>query len=72
MPSRTLSIVDQLKGQVMRVPNLDPVFARWNSAVNPHLWELEELVNDRIEKWIPDEKLRLKVKKIDVPLITAT
>ncbi|XXG95157.1 hypothetical protein Hte_001417 [Hypoxylon texense] len=55
-----------LRGQVLRIPDLRPIYAKWASGLNPHCDELRTFVDDNIDRYVKDEKTRIKTKAIDL------
>ncbi len=60
-----------LKGKLLRVPDLHPVFAQWPAGISPHLPEVRRNVNQVVEQFVHDEEARNKIYKTDVSLMIA-
>lgn len=74
MPSTTPVdlITDQLKGQTLRLPNLFGFYSQWPNQISPHYEQLRQTIEAKIDEWIPDEHVRRKARKVDLPMFSAT
>jgi len=74
MPSTTPVdlITDQLKGQTLRLPNLFGFYSQWPNQISPHYEQLRQTIEVKIDEWIPDEHVRRKARKVDLPIFSAT
>ncbi|KAM7189240.1 Isoprenoid synthase domain containing protein [Naviculisporaceae sp. PSN 640] len=61
----------QLKGQTLRLPNLSEFYSQWPNRISPHYEDLRQIIDDKINEWIPDERVRIKAHKIDLPFFCA-
>ncbi len=72
----TLTTVDkvarELKGQSLHLPSLFDFYSRWPNEVSPHHAQLRETMEVKIQEWIPDEPVRCKARKVNLPLFSAT
>ncbi len=70
MPSQTIvQSPKALQGQILHIPDLLSIFAHWPSGLSPHLQQVRETLQDKLDQWIVDGKLLLKIQKIDIPLM---
>ncbi|KAK3693084.1 isoprenoid synthase domain-containing protein [Podospora appendiculata] len=67
-----VNIAAQLKGQVLRCPDLTPSFSQWPSGVSPHYKQLEATVERRIREWIPDQQIARSARNLDLAYFVAT
>ena len=65
-------ITDQLKGQTLRLPNLVEFYSQWPNQTSPHYEELRQTIESKIDEWISDEHVRLKARKVNLPMFSAT
>lgn len=64
-------VTRQLRGQTLRLPNLLGFYSQWPSHISPHYEELRQTIETKIDEWISDEHVRVKARKIDIPLFCA-
>ena len=62
---------DALRGQQLRIPNLQAAFAAWKQGVNPLYERVRHAVDERLEGLIADERVLAKVKAADIGLFAA-
>lgn len=65
-------ITDQLKGQTLRLPNLFGFYSQWPNQTSPHYEELRQTIESKIDEWISDEHVRIKARKVNLPMFCAT
>ncbi|KXJ89047.1 isoprenoid synthase domain-containing protein [Microdochium bolleyi] len=69
----TRTVFDRLRGQTLLIPDLKPIYARWESGVNPEYERLSNLIDEAIDDYVVDEKQRLKTRAINLAwFISAT
>jgi len=67
-PLETSTLRAKLKGQVLHIPDLGPIFSRWSSAISPHYEELAEMMKDELIEFVPNPNIRVKMEKINLAL----
>ena len=67
-------VTEELKGQTLYLPNLRPFFSQWPTEISPYYEQLQDTIERKIQEWISpsDERVRLKARKVDLPLFCAT
>lgn len=60
-----------LRGKLLRIPDLRPIYNKWASGLNTDCDELRTFVNENIDQYVKDEKTRLKTKAIDLGWFTS-
>ena len=65
-------VTEELKGQTVHLPNLNPFFSQWPTEMSPYYEQLKETIESKIVEWISEERVRAKARKIDLPLFSAT
>ncbi|KAK3380914.1 isoprenoid synthase domain-containing protein [Podospora didyma] len=67
-------VTQELKGQTLYLPNLKPYFSQWPTEISPYYEQLKVTIESKIQEWISpvDERVRLKARKVDLPLFCAT
>ncbi|KAI1775795.1 terpenoid synthase [Hypoxylon cercidicola] len=60
-----------LRGKLLRIPDLRPIYAKWTSGLNPRCDELRTFVDECIDRYVKDEKTRRKTKAIDLGWFTS-
>ncbi len=70
--SAAAEIAAKLRGQTLSLPNLQGFFSRWPSGISPYYGLLAEIVEEKIQEWITDEHVRIKARKVNLPLFSAT
>ncbi|KAI1073696.1 terpenoid synthase [Whalleya microplaca] len=63
--------LQSLHEKLLRIPDLRPIYANWESGLNPFCDELRAFVDKKIDKYIKDEKARFKTKAIDLGWFTS-
>ncbi|EXF74184.1 hypothetical protein CFIO01_07834 [Colletotrichum fioriniae PJ7] len=66
------TLIHQLKGQDLRIPDLSILFERWPKDVSPCLEGLRTLSGERIASFAELPKSRYPMSKIDVGLFVST
>lgn len=69
--SEGIAALRSLRGQLLQIPDLRPVYAGWAAGLNPHCDELRTFVDEKIDRYVIDEKARLKTKAIDLGWFTS-
>ncbi|KAI1413871.1 terpenoid synthase [Hypoxylon sp. FL1857] len=64
--SEGVAALRSLQGKLLQIPDLRPIYANWTSGLNPHCEELRAFVDENIDKYVKNEKVRLKTKAIDL------
>ncbi|KAH7035868.1 isoprenoid synthase domain-containing protein [Microdochium trichocladiopsis] len=62
----TRSVFDQLRGKTLLIPDLKPIYSRWESGLNPGYERLSNLIDEAIDDYVVDEKQRLKTRAINL------
>ncbi|KAI1340352.1 terpenoid synthase [Xylariaceae sp. FL0016] len=57
------SAFSRLRGEVLNIPDLNPIYMRWKSGQNPLRERLQLFVDENIDKYVLDAKARTKAKK---------
>lgn len=67
MPSFDIvpSILSQLQGAQLILPNMRPLYAGWASGVSPHYDALVSFTNNVYERLLPEKKAFEKAKSCD-------
>ncbi|KAI1451771.1 terpenoid synthase [Annulohypoxylon moriforme] len=55
-----------LRGKLLQVPDLRPIYASWTSGLNPHCEELRAFIDEKIDIYVKNEKARAKTRAIDL------
>ncbi|KAI1373322.1 terpenoid synthase [Hypoxylon crocopeplum] len=69
--SEGVAALRSLRGKLLQIPDLRPVYANWTSGLSPHCDELRVFVEEKIDVYVKDEKARLKTKAIDLGWFTS-
>ncbi|KAI2464259.1 terpenoid synthase [Annulohypoxylon bovei var. microspora] len=64
--SEGVAALRSLEGKLLQVPDLRPIYANWESGVNPHCDELRVFIEENIDKYVKNEKARVKTRAIDL------
>ncbi|KAF2648756.1 terpenoid synthase, partial [Lophiostoma macrostomum CBS 122681] len=64
-------LLNRLRGQVVELPDLKPVFAHWPQAVSPHKEELDTVVENKMIKLFPPGERLQKMQKGEMALFGA-
>lgn len=62
----TRTVFDQLRGKMLLIPDLKPIYARWESGLNSEYDRLTHLIDEAIDDYVVDDKQRLKTKAINL------
>ncbi|KAK4187687.1 isoprenoid synthase domain-containing protein [Podospora australis] len=67
-------IAKRLKGQTLRIPDLQHTFSHFPNEISPFYNRLKVVVDAKIDEWIDekDVRMRKKAKKCNIPLFSAT
>ena len=60
-----------LREKLLLIPDLRPIYANWSSGLNPRCDELRSFVDENIDRYVRDEKARLKTRAIDLGWFTS-
>lgn len=66
--SETSALRAKLKGQILHIPDLRPIFFRWSSAISPHYEGLAEVMKEELVEFVPNPNIRVKMEEINLPL----
>lgn len=69
---RSSSLRSQLQGKVLHLPNLEELVQRWPMAVNPLRDNLSRVIDDKLDEWQADDKVREKLKSVDLALFISS
>ncbi|KAI0110623.1 terpenoid synthase [Hypoxylon sp. NC0597] len=64
--SEGVAALRSLQGKLLQIPDLRPIYANWTSGLNPHFEELRAFIDEKIDYYVKNEKVRLKTKAIDL------
>lgn len=64
--STGVAALRSLRGQLLTIPDLRPVYANWTAGLSPYCDELRAFVEENINKYVKDEKAKKKTKAIDL------
>jgi len=60
------AVAQKLRKETIRIPNLQPLYARWPQGLSPHYERLVDAINEHVEAAFPeDEAYVQRVKKMD-------
>lgn len=62
------SVVDELLGKTLSIPNLDPILAPVPAGRTEDFDSLKHRINSRLDEIVDDDVMRKKVDEIDLPL----
>ncbi|KAI0880518.1 terpenoid synthase [Annulohypoxylon maeteangense] len=60
-----------LRGKLLQVPDLRPIYQNWASGLNPQCEELRAFVDEKIDIYVKNEKARVKTRAIDLGWFTS-
>ncbi|KAL7629801.1 hypothetical protein AAE478_001324 [Parahypoxylon ruwenzoriense] len=66
-----VAALKSLRGQMLEIPDLRPIYANWTSGLNRHCDELRAFIDEKIDLYVKDPKARLKTKAIDLGWFTS-
>ncbi|KAK0629375.1 isoprenoid synthase domain-containing protein [Bombardia bombarda] len=62
----------RLRGQTLCVPNLHPFYSQWPKEISPYYEQLKVTIENKIQEWISDERVRKAARDVDLPTFCAT
>ena len=60
------AVAQKLRKEILHIPNLRPLYARWPQRLSPHYERLVGAINEHVEAAFPDDEAYVqRAKKMD-------